>query len=96
MAGQEEVEVESLPGDLPEKLVVDISGLAQIGDALHVKDIQVPANVEILTGLDEMVVLVTAPAAEEIEEEEEEIEEEGEEAEPEVIEKGKKEEEEEY
>jgi large subunit ribosomal protein L25 len=95
VAGQEEVEVECLPGDLPEKLVVDISGLAQIGDALHVKDIQVPARVEILTNLEEMIVLVTAQAAEEVEEVEG-VEEEGEEAEPQVIEKGKKEEDEEY
>jgi large subunit ribosomal protein L25 len=92
VTGQEEVEVECLPSDLPEKLILDISGLLQIGDALHIKDIVVPANVQILTNLDEMVVLVTAPAAEEVEEVEE-VEGEEEEAEPEVIEKGKKEEE---
>jgi large subunit ribosomal protein L25 len=62
---------------------------------LHVKDIQVPARVEILTNLEEMIVLVTAQAAEEVEEVEG-VEEEGEEAEPQVIEKGKKEEDEEY
>lgn len=84
----EEIEVESLPGDLPERITVDISSLDEIGSAIHVRDLQLPENVKILTDLDEMLVIVTAPEAEEVVEEEE-IEE------PEVIEKGKKEEEEE-
>jgi large subunit ribosomal protein L25 len=94
VSGQEEVEVECLPGDLPEKVVVDISGLKQIGDALHVRDIVVPPEVEILTNMDELIVLVAAPAAEEIEVVEA-VEGEVAEVEPEVIEKGKKEEEQE-
>jgi large subunit ribosomal protein L25 len=87
-----ELEVECLPSDLPERFVVDISGLAEIGDAVYVKDVPVPDKVEILTDPDEVIVVATAVAAEEVEEEVVE-EEEGEE--PEVIEKGKKEEEEE-
>jgi len=90
-----ELEVECLATDLPERFIVDVSGLMEIGDGVLVKDLDVPANVEILTDPDEMIVVATAQAAEEIEEEE--VEEgllEGEEAEePEVIEKGKKEEE---
>jgi large subunit ribosomal protein L25 len=82
------IEVEALPNDLPERFVIDISVLKQIGDSITVKDIQIAPNVEIHTPLDEMVVLVTSPAAEE---EVETIEEGAEE--PEVIEKGKKEEE---
>lgn len=91
VTGLEEIEVESLPGDLPERIMVDISSLDEIGSAIHVRDLQLPENVKILTDLDEMLVIVTAPEAEEVveEEEEEELEE------PEVIEKGKKEEEEE-
>lgn len=85
--GMEVVEVECLPGDLPESIVVDISSLKQIGDAIYVRDLSVPAAVEILADPDEMVVLVTAPAGEEAEEAAGAIE-------PEVIEKGKKEEEE--
>ncbi len=85
----DEVEVEALPQDLPEKLVVDISNLARIGDAIHIRDLKVPAGVEILNEPDEVVVIITG-AAPEISEEEaaEEI------SEPEVIERGKKEEEE--
>lgn len=88
--GLDAIEVEALPKDLPERFVVEVTGLANIGDAIHVSDISVPEAVTILTPADEMVVLITAPAAEEVEEAPVV---EGEEAEPEVIEKGKKEEE---
>jgi len=86
-----ELEVECLPSDLPERFVVDISGLAEIGDGVYVKDVIAPANVEILSDPEEMIVVATAMAAEEVEEVV--AVEEGEE--PEIIEKGKKEEEEE-
>ncbi len=88
--GLDAIEVEALPKDLPERFIVDISGLANIGDAVHVSDISVPEAVTVLTPIEEMVVLITAPAAEEVEEAPV-VEAEG--AEPEVIEKGKKEEE---
>ena len=88
VTGVEEVEVECLPKDLPERIQVDLSGLRQIGDSLHVRDIQFSSAVDILTDPGEMVVLVTAPVLEEPE-----VGAEGSAAEPEVIEKGKKEEE---
>jgi large subunit ribosomal protein L25 len=88
VTGVEEVEVECLPAYLPERILVDISGLLKIGDSIHVRDLQVVPEVEVLTDLDEMVVLVTAPEAEEVEEVEAAV------PEPEVIEKGRKEEEE--
>lgn len=88
-----ELQVECLPADLPERFVVDISGLAEVGDAFYVKDVNLPANVEILNDPDEVIVVATAMAEEAIEEEAALEGEEGEE--PEVIEKGKKEEDEE-
>ena len=88
----EELEVEALPRALPERIVVDISGLKEIGDTIFVREISLPAGIEVLSDPDEAVVLVTQPVIEE-EIEKEEIEE-GE-AEPEVIEKGRREEEEE-
>jgi large subunit ribosomal protein L25 len=87
-----QVEVECLPQDLPERIIVDVSGLAKIGDAIYVRDLKVSDKVTILENLDETVVIITAQAAEEVVEEvvvAATIEE------PEVIEKGKKEEEEE-
>jgi large subunit ribosomal protein L25 len=86
-----EVEVEAFPQDLPERLVVDISKLAAIGDAIYVRDLNVPEKVAVLTPGDEIVVVATGVAPEEVEEAAEVAEV----AEPEVIERGKKEEEEE-
>lgn len=92
ISGLSNLEVESLPQDLPEKFVIDISNLMEIGDAVHVRDIKVSDNVEILTDPDEMLVLVTSGT---MEEEEEIVAEEAAAEEPEIIERGKKEEEEE-
>ncbi|MCD4752478.1 MAG: 50S ribosomal protein L25 [Anaerolineaceae bacterium] len=90
----QEIEVEALPGDLPETLDVDISSLDSYSASISVADIDIPAGVSVLTNLEEKVASVVAPV---IEEEEETVEDEllGEEgdAEPEVIEKGKQEEE---
>ena len=86
VSGVDELEVECLPRDLPERIEVDLSGLAEIGDAVHVRDLQLSDKVRILTDPDIMIVLITPP------EMEEEAGEEGASAEPEVIEKGKKEE----
>ncbi len=85
----DEVEVECLPQDLVDKITVDISHLEEIGNAIYVRDLAVPANIEILNEPDEVVVVVTAGAEEIVEEEAVEVA-----AEPEVIERGKKEEEE--
>lgn len=86
MEGLTSIEVEALPTDLPERFVVDISVLKEVGDSIFVKDIPVSDKVTILTPHDEMVVLITSPASEEV------VEEVAGEEEPEVIEKGKKEE----
>lgn len=88
--GMTQIEVEALPKDLPERFTVDLSELKQIGDAIYVKDLQVPANVHILDSAEEMIVMASAPALEVVEPE---AAVEGVESEPEVIEKGKKEEE---
>lgn len=87
LTGLESIEVECLPQDLLEKITVDLSSLKEIGDTIFVKDISLPESVEVLTDPEEIIASVTFAALEE----EEEIEEEAEE-EPEVIEKGRKEE----
>jgi large subunit ribosomal protein L25 len=86
--GTEEIEVEALPGDLPERVTVDLARLTEIGDAIYVRDLDVPASVKVLTDSDEVVVNITAQAYEA-----EPAAEEGAEPEPEVIERGKKEDE---
>ncbi len=61
-----EVEVEALPQDLPEHLEVNISGLAQIDDAVTVADISVDkTKVEIKANLEETVAKIDALAKEE-------------------------------
>ena len=85
-----QVEVEALPNDLPERFVLEISALAGIGDAIHVRDLPVSDKVLILTDPDEILVVATGAAPEEVEPEAV-----GESTEPEVIERGKKEEDEE-
>ena len=92
------IQVECLPGDIPERIDVEVSDLG-INQSLRVSDVKVPEKVKVLDSPDQVVVHVVsvkeeaapaaaaaAPAAE------------GEaaapSAEPEVIKKGKKEEEE--
>ena len=92
VAGITEVEVEALPQDLPETIEVDVSGLAEIGDAIYLKDVPSPANVEILTDPEELIAVASAVKEEAVEEEVEAVLEGEEGAEPEVIEHGKGEE----
>ncbi len=95
VTGQEEIEVESLPGNLPETIEVDLSVLDKIGSGLYIRDIATPQDVEILSDPEEMIVLITAPISEEALEADEALKtEEIVEEEPEVIEKGKSDEEE--
>jgi large subunit ribosomal protein L25 len=56
-----EVEIEALPGDVPERIEVDITSL-QIGDSLRVGDLRSPSGVEILTDAETMVIAVIEPA----------------------------------
>jgi large subunit ribosomal protein L25 len=62
-----ELEVECLPADLPEQIVVDVSGLA-IGQSINVGQITPPANVRVLNAPDLTVFTVSVPKAEKVEE----------------------------
>ncbi|HVL26480.1 MAG TPA: 50S ribosomal protein L25 [Thermomicrobiales bacterium] len=64
-----EVEVEALPADLPAELVVDASGLAAVGDAIHVRDLTAPQGVELVSDPDAVVASLVAEAAPTAEEE---------------------------
>jgi large subunit ribosomal protein L25 len=79
-----ELSVEALPQDLPERIELDISVLKEIGDAIYVRDISLPAEVEVLADPDEVIVIATGTALEP-----EEVETEAEDAEAELIEKEK-------
>lgn len=89
VTGLNEIEVECFPQDLPDRIIVDLSALAKIGDAYYVKDIVLSDKVTLHQEGQEMIVHVTHPVVDEVvvEEAAPGLEE------PEVIEKGKKEEE---
>lgn len=67
-----EIEVEALPADLPHDIAVDLSGLAELGKSIYVKDLAVPANVKIAVDPETVVVSVTEKATEEKEKAEQE------------------------
>ncbi|HUK78507.1 MAG TPA: 50S ribosomal protein L25, partial [Thermoleophilia bacterium] len=76
-----EVTVSALPTDIPEHITLQVEGL-DVGDVLHVADLQAPANVTILDDPEAVVCSVLAPRVAEV------VGEEGEEAaaaEPEVV-----------
>ena len=72
--GQETVEIECLPQDLPERIMVDVSVLKEVGDSITVGDLTVPEGVTILDDPEGMVVVATYPEAAPAEGEEEEDE----------------------
>jgi large subunit ribosomal protein L25 len=59
-----EVEVECLPLDIPNSFNVDVSAL-DIGDSIHVGDIQMPDGVTLVSEADVAVVTVATPTVEE-------------------------------
>ncbi|MBL7036813.1 50S ribosomal protein L25 [Candidatus Microgenomates bacterium] len=54
----DEVEVEALPTDLPEKIVVDVSILLEVDQAIYIKDLKVSSKVEIKEDADAIIVKV--------------------------------------
>lgn len=63
----DEVEVEALPTDLPEKFEVDVTGLTEVDQAIYVKDLKVdPTKVEIKTDGELIVVKIEPPQKEEV------------------------------
>jgi len=72
-----EVEVEALPTDLPEKLTLDIGGLKTVGDQLAVGDIKVSGEINLLAEKEEIIAKIEAPKEEEPVEAEVEAAEEG-------------------
>lgn len=53
-----EIEVEALPTDLPEKITVDISRLAEVNGELKVADLSIPQEVKVLTDTELTVVKI--------------------------------------
>jgi len=90
-----EIEVECLPGAIPEYISVDISDL-HLHQSIKVEDLKSPPGVEIQSDPNTLIVLIEAPTKEEevraVTEEEEEVEVMAEGEQPEVIKKEREEE----
>jgi large subunit ribosomal protein L25 len=62
-----EVSVECLPQDLVDHIDIDISVLVNVGDAIFIKDINVPKGIKILNNADDVVATVTEQVEEKVE-----------------------------
>lgn len=60
----DELEVEALPADLPEKFEVDIAKLAEVDQAVFVKDLKRSDKVEILADAEQIIVKIEPPQEE--------------------------------
>ena len=61
------VEVEALPGDFPEKFEVDVTDLAEVDQAIYVKDLKIDSNkITMVTDIESIVVKVEPPQKEEV------------------------------
>lgn len=65
MRALETVEIEALPGDLPDSLEVDISVLDDFDKSITVADLTVPSGVAILTPAEDLIAKVDPPRSEE-------------------------------
>jgi large subunit ribosomal protein L25 len=83
-----EVRIETLPGDIPQELTLDVSSLG-MNENLTLADLRLPDSITLISDPEEVAAIVTAPteiteeeleAAGVVEEEPEEVAEEGEEA----------------
>lgn len=92
VAGINQVEVEALPGDLPDRITVDLGVLAQIDDSITVADLVVAKGVRILNDATDTIAHVIYMAEEEEEVVVEEVEAVGVVAEPELVERHRREE----
>lgn len=94
LTGPTVLTIDTLPSHLINQIEVDLSLLKEIGDSVHVRDIQLGAEITILNDPDEMIARIVQPAAVVSEEAEAAAAEEGATPEVEIIKKGKADEEE--
>jgi large subunit ribosomal protein L25 len=83
--------IDTLPSHLIDEVEVDLSSLVQLGDAIHVRDIHLGADITVINDPDEMIARISQTSAARAEEAEEA--EEAAVVEVEIIKKGKAEEE---
>ena len=62
--------VECLPGEIPNRVDIDLTSLTEVGQAIHVRDITLDEGITILTSPEQLVVRINARHIEELVEEE--------------------------
>jgi large subunit ribosomal protein L25 len=62
--GLRDIEVECLPGNIPEKFEIDVKDL-KVNDSLHVSDIKISENIKLIAEAEDMIVNVSPPTKEE-------------------------------
>ncbi|KKQ80787.1 MAG: 50S ribosomal protein L25 [Parcubacteria group bacterium GW2011_GWC2_38_7] len=60
------IEIRCLPKNMISHIEVDLTTLKNFGDKILVKDLKIPADVEVLTDLEETVAVIAEPRAEEV------------------------------
>ncbi len=58
-----EVEIECLPTEIPESIEIDVTAL-QVDESFHVSDLQIPANIKLMTPADQTICTVAVVAEE--------------------------------
>jgi large subunit ribosomal protein L25 len=61
VTGIESLHVEALPLDIPAHIEVDLAPLAQLEDAIHVRDLNLAGNITVLNEPDVVIVKVASP-----------------------------------
>ena len=59
-----DVEIRCLPTQIPNHIEVDVSAL-EIGDSIHVKDLKLPEGIQVLSDVNQTLITVVPPIAEE-------------------------------
>lgn len=65
ITNKDRIEVEAYPQDLVHEITVDVSNLTDFDQTIHVKDLAVPAKIEVQDDPEEVVVLIQEPRSEE-------------------------------
>jgi large subunit ribosomal protein L25 len=93
VTGPTTVTIETLPSHLLNQIEIDIAGLNEVGDSIHVRDLKLGDEIVIINDPEEMIARISQPAA--ARSEEDAAAEEAAAGEVEIIKKGKADEEEE-
>ena len=65
ITNKDHIEVEAFPQDLVHEITVDVSGLTDFDQVIHIKDLNVPEKIEVFDDPEETVILIQKPRSEE-------------------------------